>query len=137
MALTKSELIERIVAKRLKIHAPQVLQGRGANPRRHGVLAARMDQAVERHRAGQKDRPLGEPLAAEDVLQTQPFPELIAYMHRPRLSRTLHFDAVGVDGDAAPANIAAHATTSPSSTAAIVACWSSRAATARTGCTTW
>ena len=91
--------VQPIVAECLEIHVPQVFQGRRANPPRHRMLAGRMDQAVERHRAGQLDRLLGELQAAEDLVQAQPFPEVITHMHRPRLTRILHLHPIGVDRD--------------------------------------
>src|SRR5271165_211017 len=74
--------IERVFLERLEVDAENVGERCTPDPIRHGVLGARRDQPIERHGAGQVPRRCRQLAVAQDVVEPQTPPELVADMDR-------------------------------------------------------
>ena len=90
--------VKRIMDQRGEIHTQDFTQGGGADPIRHRMLAVRVDQPVQRHRAGELNCLGREAEAPEDHVEFQPLPELEADMDRAGSAVLRRGDPVGVHG---------------------------------------
>ena len=94
--------IQRIFLKGREVCRENVCQSRPANPRRHGMLGARTNQSVQRHRFAQRTGARGQARAAQDPIHAQLLPDLMPRVHRAGLPRLLHVDAIRIDRNGGP-----------------------------------
>jgi len=92
-------LIERVFLERVEVGAEDVGERRAPDPVRHGVLRARRDQSIERHRAGQCPHRGRQLAVAQDVGKPQALPELVANMDRTRFPMVLGRNPRRIDLD--------------------------------------
>lgn len=85
--------IERVFRQPAEVDAENVGKRRAPDPIRHGVLGARCDQPIEHHRTGQPLHGGGQPAVAQNAVELEALPELIADMDRTGLTMPLGGDA--------------------------------------------
>ena len=95
--------VERVFRQPTEVDAENVGECGAPDPIRHGVFGARRDQAIERHRTGQPLRGGGQPAVAQNAVEAEALPELMADVDRAGFTVALGGDARGIDLDQRPA----------------------------------
>ena len=90
--------VECIFGQELEIDLQNIRQGGGANPIGSGQFAGRVNQAIERHGAGQLPDALTEAGLGEDRVQAQTLPKLITGVDGAGLARFLGAHLIDMDG---------------------------------------
>ncbi len=95
--------VEWVFRQPAEVDAENVGECGAPDPIRHGVFGARRDQAIERHRTGQPLRGCGQSAVAQNAVEVEALPELMADVDRTGFTVALGGDARGVDLDQRPA----------------------------------
>jgi hypothetical protein len=91
------DAVERVLGHVIKTGAEDISQGSAADPLWNGMLGGRLDQPVEDHRAGPLTRGGGDAKRAQDIVQIEAFPELVADMDGTGFAMAFGVDPVRVD----------------------------------------
>ena len=91
--------VQRLIAELAQIDAEHIAERRALHPFRHRVLRARGYQAIEHHHLTEQLRPRRQTRLAQNLLQAQAPPHLMADMHGPSLARLFQADLIGMNSD--------------------------------------
>ena len=92
-------LVERVFRNGIEVGAEQVAERGAPQPGRHGVFGGGRDQAIEHHRAGEPQHRCRQAAVAQDAVEFEAVPELMADMNRAGLAVALGGDARRIDFD--------------------------------------
>src|ERR1700674_4625848 len=92
-------LIKRVFFQGVEVGAEEVAERGAPQPGRHGVFGGGRDQAIEHHRAGEPQHRCREAAVAQDAVEFEAVPELMADMNRAGLALALGGDARRIDFD--------------------------------------
>ena len=98
-------LVKRVFCNGVEIGVEKIAERGAPQPGRHCVFGGRRDQAIEHHRTGEPSRGCRQAAAAQDTVEFEALPELIADVDRTGLAMALGCDPrrIDLDQDAAGA----------------------------------
>jgi hypothetical protein len=91
--------IKRVLLERIEVGVENVGERRAPDPSRHGVFGRRRDQPIERHHTSEPAYRRRELALAQNAVELQTLPELVADMGRASFTMTLGCDTRGIDFD--------------------------------------
>jgi len=92
-------LVESVFREPVEVDAENIAERSTPDPIRHGMFGAWRDQSIEGHRTRKLTHGLGQPAVAQNAVEFEPLPELIAHMHGSGLTVALRGDATGINLD--------------------------------------